>query len=591
MKFYNPYQFIPFKAPDEKNLTPYAEIKDGKTRFVRHDRWDKDAYSGRIICKLTTISPLVVGAKQDKGVKEDKKKGIIGKAGVVHPYRDGQNIPANSLRGMLASIVETISHSSMRVLSSIEQHHYFVRKPYTETPRKADNTKVTKPSYSATRRRPVGNLYDSISHIDKNLLPWSSDRDGEESEGSLTPAEALFGVVEDHPKAVARNLGSRLRFYDATAEKPITLEHNHKPLKILASPKPPSPSMYFRTKDGEYIAKPDLNLNNKSHIPNGRKRYLAHPDWKVKINHKNKWETQQTGNIDQKLKCQPIPANACFWFHIDFENLSKDELNLLRTAINPGENFQHQLGLGKPLGLGQITVKETALFLIDRKTRYSQSGLFHQHYSEWSGEEGGIPNPIYPKEAEFSKTPPITAVDMECKYTDPETIEQLNQLGHLESYEKDDKGHYLSVCYPFTESDKHKESESYKHKETEGYEWFCDNDKDKCQYLREILPGRQLPPLDSDTNEPDISPPASMNQQTLKIGGIPPKNKRDFNDKDVQEAVQTQLSILQPQRVNLEKGLLVVEISPDKLQTLFNQNDPIPFTVKQHEMTLRQQPS
>jgi len=577
MKFYNPYQFIPFKAPDEKSLTPYADIKDGKISFIRHDRWDKDAYSGRIICKLTTISPLVVGEKQDKGVKEDKKKGIIGKAGVVHPYRDGQNIPANSLRGMLASIAEMISHSSMRVLSDENTHTYSVRK-------------IMQNSLKTIGRRPVGNLYHSIADIDKNLLPWDGDRG--KSEGSLTPAEALFGVVEDHPKEVARNLGSRLRFYDATAEKQITLEHKHELLKILASPQPPSPSMYFHTKEGGYIAKSDLDLGNKNHIPNGRKRYLAHPDWQKKINNKNKWETQHDSakSIHQKLKCQPIPANACFWFHIDFENLSKDELNLLRTAINPGENFQHQLGLGKPLGLGQITVKETALFLIDRKTRYSQSGLFHQHYSEWSG-EGGIPNPIYPKEAEFSKTPPITAVDMECKYTDPETIEQLNQLGHLESYEKDDKGHYLSVCYPFTESDKHKESESYKHKETEGYEWFCDNDKDKCQYLREILPGRQLPPLDSDTNEPDISPPASMNQQTLKIGGIPPKNKRDFNDKDVQEAVQTQLSILQPQRVNLEKGLLVVEISPDKLQTLFNQNDPIPFTVKQHEMTLRQQPS
>ncbi len=128
MKFYSPYQFIPFKPTEQR--TPWNTIGTKQSPHVRHDRWDKDSLSGRIICKLTTISPLVVGASQEEGVKEVKERGIRGQPGIVEPYRDGQAIPANSLRGMIASVTEIISNSAMRVLSDKEVHNYFVRKSY-----------------------------------------------------------------------------------------------------------------------------------------------------------------------------------------------------------------------------------------------------------------------------------------------------------------------------------------------------------------------------------------------------------------------------------------------------------------------------
>jgi len=63
MKFYSPYQFIPLPdAARQQTLTSFADIQDGKTPFVRHDRWDSEALSGRILCTLETCSPLVVGA-------------------------------------------------------------------------------------------------------------------------------------------------------------------------------------------------------------------------------------------------------------------------------------------------------------------------------------------------------------------------------------------------------------------------------------------------------------------------------------------------------------------------------------------------
>ncbi|WP_456376505.1 hypothetical protein [Thiolapillus sp.] len=121
-RFYNPYQFIPLNNPGEDRLRDYEKIAAGQDDFIRHDRWNENALSGRIVCRLETISPLVIGARQTKG---DKKANT---PGGVEPYRDGQRLPANSLRGMIASVAESISNSAMRVLSEKDMHEYSVRK-------------------------------------------------------------------------------------------------------------------------------------------------------------------------------------------------------------------------------------------------------------------------------------------------------------------------------------------------------------------------------------------------------------------------------------------------------------------------------
>lgn len=50
------------------------------------------------------------------------------------------------------------------------------------------------------------------------------------------------------------------------------------PLKNLASPKPPSPALYFKRKNGKdaYISKKDLNP--QEHVPHGRKFHLRRND-------------------------------------------------------------------------------------------------------------------------------------------------------------------------------------------------------------------------------------------------------------------------------------------------------------------------
>lgn len=128
-EFYNPYHFVPVAKPsdqdvlrDQESVTGSGPVrhagrlaadfrKDGVSGRYSHAHFDRAALSGRIIVKLTTKTPLVVGGEQDKDGKGKDDYTI------VEPYRfNGEPaIPATSLRGMLSSIVEAVSQSAMRV--------------------------------------------------------------------------------------------------------------------------------------------------------------------------------------------------------------------------------------------------------------------------------------------------------------------------------------------------------------------------------------------------------------------------------------------------------------------------------------------
>jgi hypothetical protein len=121
MAFHHPYNFIPVtgKLNGQTISKPkYDQVKEGRTA-ARHDLWLKDCYSGRVVCRLHLDTPTVVGAKQEEDDHPSK---------LVTPYRrnDQLAIPGNSLRGMIGSIAETLSQSSLRVL---EDRLYSIREP------------------------------------------------------------------------------------------------------------------------------------------------------------------------------------------------------------------------------------------------------------------------------------------------------------------------------------------------------------------------------------------------------------------------------------------------------------------------------
>lgn len=632
MKFYNPYHFIPVSNRTTKT-TSFEDVKNGTpdARPLRHDHWARGTLSGRVLCRLRTVSPTLVGNRQHElrdapGCKE------------VENYKIDDNlaIPANSLRGVIGSLAETLSSSAMRVL---DNQHYSVRVDHhnalcaigllEKTPRNSwiikplcltsfdtqaekyekwkkvflhapggglppeewlaayigtkgqqdnngkdrvktaeswqkrdhdvvkflargtagrhkqgsetffvgeyydftalasrhddehwlagglyamgdestfddmprtkkhalfvpmgknsklspipvpeeviaefeaiaaevhDDSKKTKEkdveadrpympngynrpespflrsgdliyfdieandelstasfrvsqlSYSAIwRKRVPGATYDFFSAAaGKNILPWGSpERD------ALTPAEAMFGVVEDTRKS-PRNLASRIRFSDARIDdlnphKRLMTCSQENPvfvLKILASPKPPSPAMYFHQPRGGYIAKEQLRSGEGGSpmYPNGRKIYRHGAPHKIAeegetgerwmwdgslredASEEEKRAEEKKGRL--KLRGRPIKKDTDFWFHVDFENLSQQELHLLLLAINPpavsGKSFYHKIGLGKPIGLGSVQLEVAGVFLVDRRSRYRAEESAKQRYASVSCGLDGI---------------------------------------------------------------------------------------------------------------------------------------------------------------------------------------------------------
>lgn len=253
----------------------------------------------------------------------------------------------------------------------------------------ADGSEVAEVSFSSIWRGHADTVGD---YFDPELLPFNEKRK------SISPAELLFGFVQEKRKddkkksSLAFKGKVRVSFGRLTGWPDGDEGHYHDPvtLKILASPKPPSPALYFKKKDGiGYI--PKAALSKKSHEPQGRKYYLHRYDkeglpWKSLV-------TDPKLN-NQKNRVTPLKERRQFFFHIDFDNLTEWELGLLCFAAQPFPTFHHKIGMGKPIGLGTVKIEPVGLFCIDRQQRYTSNGLFAGRYHQaWLSDKETAPLP------------------------------------------------------------------------------------------------------------------------------------------------------------------------------------------------------
>ena len=253
--------------------------------------------------------------------------------------------------------------------------------------------------------------------ISKELLPFNPKRE------TISIAEQMFGFVEDIGKKneraedaeAAKALRSRLRFADGRLSPgqntpPYYLDEVT--LKILASPKPPCPDLYFTPKAGPGHI-PKSQVKKRDHTVMGRKRYLHHKEHiqqQADASGRKFWETSRPEELEKlKSNVKPLREGLVFFSHIDFDNLNSLELGLLLHALSPTPDFSHKLGMGKSLGLGTMKVEAAGLFWVDRQKRYDKDDLFGLRYHQiWTSalSAGGAGNPFpaewrqqYPREA------------------------------------------------------------------------------------------------------------------------------------------------------------------------------------------------
>lgn len=279
---------------------------------------------------------------------------------------------------------------------------------------------VAELAISSIWRRGKESSYKYFEGIDKELLPMNPERK------NISLAEQLFGFVEtakdkSEDQDGMLSLQGRVHFFDALPAQQVTGHQWYLPevsLKILDSPKPPSPSFYFdhKVSGAIFIKKEDLSVDKN--IPKGRKYYLQQskePESKSPV--KQPWETGQINNdgtddrASQRLWGKLLNVNTVFCFHIDFNNLSEIELGVLLYCLRPTDNFRHKLGLGKPIGLGRIRIDPAALFLVDRQKRYSVVGLsgarYHRKWCDNASIEDWQDLPLYDQEKSAIKDPRV----------------------------------------------------------------------------------------------------------------------------------------------------------------------------------------
>ncbi len=243
-----------------------------------------------------------------------------------------------------------------------------------------------------------------FEQVDPELLPFNADRK------VLTIAEQLFGFVESDKSNDNRpvlTLASRLFFSHAHIQgikRPNSEEWlpDNKglndpslpavTLKILGNPKPPCPALYFKESNGKpkYIGKNVLEPGSRHH-PQGRKFYLhhrlnhmvaGHEPWRSRFQASSVQSDLEECRFKQKTEITPLKPRAVFYFCIDFDNLSADEMGLLLYALKPTPDFRHKLGMGKPIGLGQVNIEPVGVFRVDRQERYTIAGFSGERYSQ-----------------------------------------------------------------------------------------------------------------------------------------------------------------------------------------------------------------
>lgn len=362
---------------------------------------------------------------------------------------------------------------------------------------------------SIWRREIDGSSYDFFQAIDPDaeLLPW-----GNEKRRGLTPAEVLFGVVQEERQNEkdAHNLASRVHFSDALPNNESVKLATEVRLKTLGGPKPPSPALYFHPtgERGGYVSKQALNKTD--HRPNGRKVYLHHPQAQIDAEW---WRSRDPDSHNDHFKvcCQPMEAGQDLWFHIDFDNLTPAELTLLRTSLTPDPAYHHRLGLGKSLGLGTVQVVTEGILIMERKARYSLAALteqrpYHRWYRPRDAESAAWPE-RYAKLVDISGREPMDMLLCDPAYIDLGTLETAIKLGSRECIDQS-----LFVHTPLTESQcpRNMTDQEQQKAEKETYKWFVANDK--------VHSRPQSLPLQQEDGDPL---PTLFTWAELQISGLP----------------------------------------------------------------------
>ncbi len=271
-RYRNPYDFVPFeRSPNSVAAPSQSLIQD---------------LSGQISFVLEILTPLCV--QHNPGERNRQGRYEFARLGST------PTLPATSLKGMLRSVHEIVTNSTMGLLKSGSRGWYRQRGP---------------------------SAYLPGENPDRRTL--SPDR--------LTSSEALFGMVGGKAENAVGYAG-RVLLDDIGV--PVDLRPQAIARPQGGQPKPEHESFYFDPA-GKML---------------GRKLYFHQQDYQRVM------QIYERDRNMPVVTVEAVPAGTKLSGKLRFFNLSEAELASLVYALVLEDGLAHKLGYGKPLGLGTVRI-------------------------------------------------------------------------------------------------------------------------------------------------------------------------------------------------------------------------------------------
>ncbi|MBF0502754.1 MAG: TIGR03986 family CRISPR-associated RAMP protein [Candidatus Riflebacteria bacterium] len=318
-----PYNFVPLP---EKILIP----DESSSSALK--------YSGEIDLSIKTETDLYVrcGVRPGQEKSENPFKNPFRQEFFHRGNPELPVIPGSSFRGMLRSLVEILSFSRMADGFFSDQKLNY---------KKPNSSKKAESQYS---------IGDHVSYEDSN--PDTADF-----------TQNLFGRVTNgkDEKCIRGRVSVGDFPWESSGNGSIFHENDGRRVpQILSGPKPASFQMYLTQPSGKKGMLYCWDTGKEESVVRGFKRYWIKTESKSYV-------TEAIGKNDtQHTIMRPVKPGNTFGGRITFTDLSLEEIGALMVALEPGDELRHQIGMGKPLGMGAVKITLKSLSILDPQKRY-----------------------------------------------------------------------------------------------------------------------------------------------------------------------------------------------------------------------------
>lgn len=301
--------------PEKPQIDPYGFVPlvgpPRRDQPVGHHRFGDRNHHGELTCRLTVHTPLFVyDPRFARPVGGGHEEAKFPVSGRV------AIIPATSLKGIIRSLFEAAEPSCFTLPHDWDE-----------------NGRRTYRGSGITRGQTVTvALPQAFKHCDNR------DR--------LCPACRVFGSLDPNGKWA---LAGKVSISDAQAKPGEFTLLPLSTLGVLSTPKP-------EARQGAYLL--------PGHVVKGRKFYRHRLDGVI--------TSERRDRLTKTV--QPVAPGSIFYFTVDYQDLSEDELRPFLYALALEEGLWHKIGMGKPIGLGSAQIEILRWARRDVRARYRALG-------------------------------------------------------------------------------------------------------------------------------------------------------------------------------------------------------------------------